>query len=68
MQAENLPLSGRSFTARVSEQEWVETVKQHTQESLEEAISDLLQIRSRDPYRELNPLAWRAATQPPVEG
>jgi len=46
----------------------VETAKQHTQESLEQAISDLLEIRSRDPYRELNPLAWRAATQPPVEG
>jgi 1-acyl-sn-glycerol-3-phosphate acyltransferase len=54
--------------ARVSEQKWVETVKQHTQESLEQAISDLLEIRSRDPYRELNPLAWRAATQPPAEG
>jgi hypothetical protein len=54
--------------ARVSEQKWVETVKQHTQESLEQAISDLLQIRSRDPYRELNPLAWRAATQPPSKG
>jgi hypothetical protein len=57
-----------SKPARVSEQKWVETVKQHTQESLEQAISDLLKIRSRDPYRELNPLAWRAATPPPVEG
>jgi hypothetical protein len=32
------------------------------------AIADLLEIRASDPYRELNPLAWRAATQPPAEG
>jgi 1-acyl-sn-glycerol-3-phosphate acyltransferase len=51
--------------ARVSEQNWVATVKQRTQESLEQAIADLLAIRANDPYRELNPLAWRAATQPP---
>lgn len=44
------------------------TVKENTQESLERAIADLLEIRSRDPYRELNPLAWRAAIQPPSEG
>jgi hypothetical protein len=54
--------------ARVSEQKWVATVKQNTQESLERALADLLEIRSSDPYRELNPLAWRAATQPPTEG
>jgi 1-acyl-sn-glycerol-3-phosphate acyltransferase len=53
--------------ARVSEQKWVEAVKRRTQESLEQAIADLLQIRSSDPYRELNPLAWRGATQPPTE-
>ena len=52
--------------ARVSEQKWVATVKQRTQDSLEQAIADLLVIRADDPYRELNPLAWRAATQPPV--
>jgi 1-acyl-sn-glycerol-3-phosphate acyltransferase len=49
--------------ARVSEEKWVATVKQTTQEALERAIADLLEIRSRDPYRELNPLAWRAAIQ-----
>ena len=54
--------------ARVSEQKWVATVKQNSQESLERALADLLEIRSSDPYRELNPLAWRAATQPPTEG
>jgi 1-acyl-sn-glycerol-3-phosphate acyltransferase len=53
--------------ARLSEQKWVATVKRSTQESLEEALADLLEIRSGDPYRDLNPLAWRAATQPPIE-
>ena len=52
--------------ARASEQKWVATVKQRTQESLEQALADLLVIRTVDPYRELNPLAWRAATQPPI--
>jgi 1-acyl-sn-glycerol-3-phosphate acyltransferase len=54
--------------ARVSDEKWVATVKQNTQESLERALADLLVIRSSDPYRELNPLAWRAAVQPPNEG
>jgi 1-acyl-sn-glycerol-3-phosphate acyltransferase len=53
--------------ARVSEDKWVATVKQNTQESLERAMVDLLAIRAGDPYRELNPLAWRAAIQPPSE-
>jgi hypothetical protein len=53
--------------ARVSNETWVATVKQKTQESLEQAIADLLAIRADDPYRELNPLAWRAAIQPPSE-
>ena len=56
-----------SKPARASEEKWVATVKQKTQESLERAIADLLEIRSRDPYRELNPLAWRSAIQPPSE-
>lgn len=57
---------GTGKPPRVSEQTWVATVKGRTQESLEQAIADLLVIRADDPYRELNPLAWRAATQPPV--
>jgi 1-acyl-sn-glycerol-3-phosphate acyltransferase len=52
---------------QVSEEKWVATVKQNTQESLEQTLADLLVIRSSDPYRELNPLAWRTATQPPAE-
>jgi 1-acyl-sn-glycerol-3-phosphate acyltransferase len=53
--------------ARISEEKWVATVKQKTQESLEQALADLLAIRNEDPYRELNPLAWRTATAPPAE-
>jgi len=53
--------------ARVSEEKWVATVKQKTQESLEQALAELLAIRISDPYRELNLLGWRAATRPPAE-
>jgi 1-acyl-sn-glycerol-3-phosphate acyltransferase len=52
---------------RVSEAKWVATVKQNTQESLEQILADLLVVRTGDPYRELNPLAWRTATQPSSE-
>jgi hypothetical protein len=53
--------------ARVSEENWVAAVKQNTRESLEQVLADLLAIRNGDPYRELNPLAWRNATRPPAE-
>jgi 1-acyl-sn-glycerol-3-phosphate acyltransferase len=53
--------------ARVSEEKWVATVKQNAQESLEQILADLVVVRTGDPYRELNPLAWRTATQPPTE-
>jgi len=53
--------------ARVSAEKWVAAVKQNTQESLEQTLADLLIIRSSDPYRELNPLAWRNATPSPTE-
>jgi 1-acyl-sn-glycerol-3-phosphate acyltransferase len=53
--------------ARVSEAKWVDTVKQNTQDSLEQVLADLLVVRTGDPYRELNPLAWRTATQPSSE-
>ncbi|MGX9789467.1 lysophospholipid acyltransferase family protein [Mycobacterium sp. MMS18-G62] len=51
---------------RVSDEKWVDTVKQKTQESLEQTLADLLAIRQGDPYRELSPLGWRSATQPPA--
>ena len=50
--------------AGVSAPEWADTVKQRTQTSLEAVLADLQEIRAGDPYRELNPLAWRDAVQP----
>lgn len=51
--------------ARVSTEKWVATVRERTQESLEQILADLLDVRARDPYRHLNPLAWRQAVSPP---
>jgi hypothetical protein len=50
--------------ARVAEEKWITTVKQNSQRSLEQILIDLLELRSSDPYRELNPLAWRNAAMP----
>ncbi|MCV7289855.1 acyltransferase family protein [Mycolicibacterium wolinskyi] len=50
--------------ARMSAEKWTATVRQNTKESLEQSLAELLKIRSDDPYRELNPLAWRRATRP----
>ncbi len=44
--------------------EWVATVKERTQDSLEAILHGLLEIRVGDPFRELNPLAWTRAVQP----
>ncbi|NTY61933.1 lysophospholipid acyltransferase family protein [Mycolicibacterium sphagni] len=52
--------------ARTANDKWVATIKQNTQEALEQAITDLLQLRNSDPYRELNPLAWQKAARPPM--
>jgi 1-acyl-sn-glycerol-3-phosphate acyltransferase len=40
-----------------SADEWVASVKERTQHSLEEILDKLLEIRAGDPFRELNPLA-----------
>jgi 1-acyl-sn-glycerol-3-phosphate acyltransferase len=58
-----LPVS-TTKPAGVSDDDWVATVKQTTQTSLETILSDLLKIRADDPYRGLNPLAWRHAAHP----
>lgn len=50
--------------AGVSDDEWVATVKKRTQTALESILQDLQDVRSGDPYRELNPLAWRDAVRP----
>jgi 1-acyl-sn-glycerol-3-phosphate acyltransferase len=43
---------------------WVSTVKDRVQAELETTLSDLQGIRASDPYRQLNPLAWRSAVMP----
>jgi 1-acyl-sn-glycerol-3-phosphate acyltransferase len=53
--------------ARVAVEKWVSTVKQTTQHSLEQILADLQEIRTNDPYRELNPFAWRNAAMPSTE-
>jgi 1-acyl-sn-glycerol-3-phosphate acyltransferase len=46
-----------------SAEAWVASVKERTQESLEDILQELLEIRAGDPFRELNPLAWTRAVQ-----
>lgn len=53
---------------RVSTDRWVGTVRQETQQSLEQILAELLAVRADDPYRHLNPLAWRRAISPPEAG
>ncbi|MGU3502221.1 lysophospholipid acyltransferase family protein [Mycobacterium sp. C31M] len=50
--------------AGVTVEDWTETIKARTQESLEAVLAELQEIQAGDPYRELNPLAWRDAVQP----
>jgi 1-acyl-sn-glycerol-3-phosphate acyltransferase len=50
--------------AGVSDEEWVDTVKKTAQTALENLLQELLEIRAQDPFRHLNPLAWRKAAQP----
>lgn len=44
-------------------EQWVAASKQKTQRALDAAMADLREIRSQDPYRRLNPLAWRRAVR-----
>ena len=48
----------------VDEQSWVATVRDETKKTLERLLEKLIAVRAEDPYRELNPLAWRRAVQP----
>jgi 1-acyl-sn-glycerol-3-phosphate acyltransferase len=48
----------------VTQQEWVDIVKDQTQRALDEILGDLRLLRTGDPYRGLNPLAWHRATTP----
>ena len=49
----------------ISTEKWVATVRESTQRSVEEILAGLLAVRTADPYRHLNPLAWRQAVAPP---
>ncbi|UMB69053.1 lysophospholipid acyltransferase family protein [Mycobacterium paraterrae] len=40
---------------------WVNTVKERTEHALQQILTDLLAVRSGDPFRSLNPLAWASA-------
>jgi hypothetical protein len=46
---------------RVSTENWVGSVKENTQQSLEAILAGLLAVRAQDPFRELNPLSWSRA-------
>lgn len=50
--------------ADVEADEWAQQVKDRTRTALETALSDLQDVRTDDPYRELNPLGWRHAVRP----
>lgn len=47
---------------------WAATVKQHTQAALEATLDDLQACRESDPFRRLNPFAWRRAVGPALVG
>ncbi|WNG90322.1 lysophospholipid acyltransferase family protein [Mycobacterium sp. ITM-2016-00317] len=48
----------------VEREAWIVKLKAEVQAQLESDLDDLRRIRSSDPYRELNPLAWRSAVMP----
>jgi hypothetical protein len=48
----------------IGEQDWVDAVKERTQRAVEQILDDLRRLRTADPYRGLNPLAWRGAATP----
>ncbi|OBF46872.1 lysophospholipid acyltransferase family protein [Mycolicibacterium monacense] len=49
--------------ARVDFDPWVTTVKDRAQGALETALAELQELREIDPFRNLNPLAWRRAVR-----
>jgi 1-acyl-sn-glycerol-3-phosphate acyltransferase len=54
--------------ARTPAAQWEATVKEQTQTALEEILDDLRTRRENDPFRNLNPLAWRRALRPALAG
>lgn len=59
------PINTRQPTG-VTDDDWVSTVKASTQTALENILRELQDIRSEDPFRQLNPLAWRQALRTPT--
>jgi 1-acyl-sn-glycerol-3-phosphate acyltransferase len=47
----------------VSTENWVASVRKSAQQSLETILTDLVAVRTDDPFRELNPLAWSSAVE-----
>lgn len=58
------PIATSDTSGATSGDDWVATVKDRTRQALEAALEDLQGLRRRDPYRQLNPLAWSSAVQP----
>lgn len=48
----------------VSDDAWVPTVKERAQTDLSNTLNELRELRETDPFRHLNPLAWRHAVRP----
>ena len=48
---------------RVSTENWVASVRDKTQQSLEAILNELLAVRAGDPFRELSPSAWARAVE-----
>jgi 1-acyl-sn-glycerol-3-phosphate acyltransferase len=53
-----------SRPGRLSAEVWAAEVKSRVERDLEAALAELQDVRAADPYRQLNPLAWRAAATP----
>jgi 1-acyl-sn-glycerol-3-phosphate acyltransferase len=49
---------------QIAASNWVSTIKERAQAELETTLSRLQRVRDDDPYRELNPVAWRSAVMP----
>ena len=55
-----------SKPAHTTDAAWATAIRDATKQSLEHILDDLSAIRAGDPYRQLNPMMWRQAVQPPV--
>ncbi|MEW5809206.1 MAG: hypothetical protein AB1925_07120 [Actinomycetota bacterium] len=59
------PISTTHAPTDTSARSWELMVKQRTQTALEAILHELQALRADDPFRRLNPLAWRHAVRPP---